>query len=63
MQKPEISAPELEQSLQERFGVTFDQIREQIKPLFLFMVDHGMTTITIDREDTKCLLSVDGKQI
>lgn len=57
------AVPELEQSLQVRFGVSIEQMREQIKPLFMFMLDHGMTTITIDRDDKKCLLTVDGKQL
>lgn len=55
--------PEIEQSLQERFGITAEEMRNQIKPLFMFMLDNGMTSITIDRTGTQCLLSVDGKHI
>jgi hypothetical protein len=54
---------EIEKNLQERFGITAEEMRNQIKPLFMFMLDHGMTSITIDRTGTQCLLSVDGKQI
>lgn len=54
---------EIEKSLQERFGITAEQMRVQIKPLFMFMLDHGMTSIAIDRTGTQCLVSVDGKQI
>lgn len=59
----EIVTPVMEKSLQDRFGITTEDMRNQIKPLFMFMFDHGMTSITIDRTGTQCLISVDGDQI
>lgn len=54
---------EVEKSLHERFGITTEEMRANIKPLFMFMLDHGMSSITIDRTGTQCLVTVDGKQI
>jgi hypothetical protein len=62
MPSPTIS-PEIEKSLLERFGVTTEQMREQIKPLFLFMQDRGMTSLNIERDGNQCLLLIDGKQL
>lgn len=50
-------------ALQKRYGVTQEQLREQIKPLFMFMLDHGISTLAIDRDGNKCLVSIDGQQI
>lgn len=57
------SQTEIETSLQARFGISHDEMRANIKPLFMFMLDHGMTSITIDRTGNQCLVSVDGNQI
>lgn len=38
---------EVEKSLHERFGITTEEMRVNIKPLFMLMLDHGMSSIMI----------------
>ncbi|MBA9859147.1 hypothetical protein [Ralstonia insidiosa] len=54
---------ELERRLATRFGVNQAQLHEAIRPLFLLMHAHGIGKVTIDREGTKALVTVDGKPL
>lgn len=52
-----------EQNMYERFGITSAEVRAQIKPLFLWMYDHGITSINITRNDKFANVTIDGSQV
>lgn len=54
---------ELERRLGTRFGVSQEQLHAAIRPLFLLMHAHGIGTVSIEREGTKALVTVDGKAL
>jgi hypothetical protein len=55
---PEPSEPE--RRLAERFRMNERQLRDAIRPLFLLMHEHGVSNVTIDRDGSKAVISVDG---
>jgi hypothetical protein len=40
------------------FGVTPEELRAKIKPVFMFMYEHKIDSITIERNGTKANISV-----
>lgn len=50
-------------ALLERFGVTSEEARAQIKPLFMWMYDHGITDLRIERNVTQAQVTIDGKAL
>ncbi len=45
----------------DRFGVTVEDLRAQIKPVFLWMYDHNMTTLLIERDGKMANVTVGEK--
>ncbi|MFC5427959.1 hypothetical protein ACFPTO_03915 [Paraburkholderia denitrificans] len=54
---------ELEQRLITRFGIKQAQMHAAIKPLFLLMHDHGIGTVSIERDGTKAIVTIDGERL
>ena len=54
---------ELEKRLRDRFKLTSKELRMNIKPLFMLMFDHDISSISIDRNGTKCVVTIDGVQV
>lgn len=46
-----------------KYGVSSDQLRAAIKPLFLFMYDHEIPDVTIKRDGAKCVITINGQNI
>ena len=45
-----------------RFGVSSKQLRAEIKPLILFMYEHGIPDLTIKRDGAKVEITIIGKK-
>lgn len=55
--------PSAASALLNRFGVTNEETRAEIKPLVLWMHDHGITDLQIQRDGTKALITINGAAI
>lgn len=61
--RPESEVSELEQRLITRFGIKQAQVHAAIKPLFLLMHDHDLGTVSIERDGTKAIVTLDGERL
>jgi hypothetical protein len=57
------AAREAARRLAGRFGVTQAELHAAIKPMFLLMYDHGIGSLTIDRDDTRAVVTIDGQRM
>lgn len=49
-----------------RFGITREELKDAIKPTFLWMYDHGITDLRIarkDQKDTQPEITIDGRRM
>lgn len=53
----------LEHRLDARYGLTPEQLREAIKPVFLLMAQYGIGNVSIDKAGTNAVVTIDGKQV
>lgn len=56
-------ARESARRLADRFGVSPDELHAAIKPMFLLMHDHGIGSLTIERDGMKAMITVDGRRM
>ncbi|MBB2984257.1 MAG: hypothetical protein V4793_29270 [Paraburkholderia tropica] len=61
--RTEDEASELERRLATRFGIKTAQLHAAIKPLFLLMHDHDIGNVSISRDGTKAVVTVDGESL
>ena len=54
---------ESEKRMAARYGVTPAELRAAIKSAFLLMHDHGMGSLTIEREGAKAVVTIDGQRM
>jgi LDH2 family malate/lactate/ureidoglycolate dehydrogenase len=54
-------ARESARRLDARFGISEAELHAAIKPLLLLMHDHGIGAVSIQREDTTPVITVDGE--
>jgi hypothetical protein len=52
-----------EQNMRDRFGISSADVRAQVKPIFLWMYDHGISSLEIVRNDKQAHITIDGKQV
>lgn len=50
-------------ALLNRFGVTSEETRAAIKPLLLWMYDHGIPDLKIQRDGAKAMITINGTAI
>lgn len=55
--------PTLSSDLLTRFGATADEVRAEIKPMVLWMCDHGITDLRIQRDGAKAMLTINGRLV
>jgi hypothetical protein len=46
----------------QRYGVSQRELHNAIKPLAMLMYQHGMVNVSITRDGSRALVTVDGKQ-
>lgn len=54
---------ESDKRLAARYGVARAELHAAIKPVFLLMHAHGMGSLTIERDGTKAVVTIDGQRI
>ncbi len=51
----------MEKRFKQKYGMNRAEMKEVVKPLFLWMYDHGVQEIHLSRrQDKKALLTIDG---
>lgn len=46
--------------LEIKHNTTQAELHAMIRPIFLWMHDHGISSVVIEREDAKALVTIDG---
>ena len=45
----------------ERFGVTEEHLKDQIRPVMKMMLEHGITSLQIDRSGKQAVVTMNGQ--
>jgi hypothetical protein len=57
-----VEQTDTERRLMQRYGVSQRELHNAIKPLAMLMYQHGMVNVSITRDGSRALVTVDGKQ-